>query len=196
MFRPEGQGQVRCGRLDVMKARCVVRPRSICRGGGARSRRRSPAARCRRRWSGRGRRELRARRGRRRRDHDQPGQFVIGSFFVSDGTCPNCQAGYPSSCQHREFVGGAQAELLRVPLADGTLVATPDVPDDTQLPSLLALSDVMATGWWAMVAADVQFGDTSGRGPHPGRECPVLRHVVGGSRHDPPRPRRAGQPPC
>src|SRR5579885_3234293 len=50
------------------------------------------------------------------------GQFVIGSFFASDNTCPNCQAGYQSSCQHRESVGGAQADLLRVPLADGTLV--------------------------------------------------------------------------
>src|SRR5881392_1814854 len=56
------------------------------------------------------------------------GQFVIGSFFASDNTCPNCQAGYQSSCQHRELVGGAQAPLLRVPLAEGTLVATPDVP--------------------------------------------------------------------
>src|SRR5437879_2150406 len=60
----------------------------------------------------------------------KPGQFVIGSFFASDNTCPNCQAGYPSSCQHREFVGGAQAPMLRVPLADGTLLATPDVPSD------------------------------------------------------------------
>src|SRR2546430_16938841 len=49
------------------------------------------------------------------------GQFVIGSFFASDNVCPNCQAGYQSSCQHREFVGGAQAPVLRVPLADGTL---------------------------------------------------------------------------
>ena len=58
------------------------------------------------------------------------GQFVIGSFFASDNTCPNCHAGYQSSCQHKEFVGGAQAPLLRVPLADGTLVATPYVPPD------------------------------------------------------------------
>ncbi len=90
----------------------------------------------------------------------KPGQFVIGSFFASDGTCPNCRHGYPSSCQHREFVGGAQADLLRVPLADGTLVPTPGIPDSTQLPSLLALSDVMPTGWWAATAAGVQPGDT------------------------------------
>src|SRR6266568_1757081 len=56
------------------------------------------------------------------------GQFVIGSFFASDNTCPICRAGYQSSCQHAEFVGGAQAPVLRVPLADGTLVATPGVP--------------------------------------------------------------------
>src|SRR5919197_5583278 len=55
----------------------------------------------------------------------KPGQFVIGSFFASDNTCEICRAGYQSSCVHREGVGegGAQAELLRVPLADGTLVA-------------------------------------------------------------------------
>ena|SRR2546422_11430795 len=55
----------------------------------------------------------------------KPGQFVIGSFFASDNTCPNCRFGYQTSCQHREFVTTAQAPLLGVPLADGTLVATP-----------------------------------------------------------------------
>jgi len=74
------------------------------------------------------------------------GQFVIGSFFASDNVCPNCQAGYQSSCQHREFVGGAQAPVLRVPLADGTLVATSDAPAPDMIPSLLAVSDVMGTG--------------------------------------------------
>ncbi|HZS19770.1 MAG TPA: alcohol dehydrogenase catalytic domain-containing protein, partial [Pseudonocardiaceae bacterium] len=76
----------------------------------------------------------------------RPGQFVIGSFFASDNTCPHCQAGFHSSCQHREPILGAQAEWLRVPLADGTLVATPDRPDDDLIPSLLTLSDVMGTG--------------------------------------------------
>jgi threonine dehydrogenase-like Zn-dependent dehydrogenase len=66
----------------------------------------------------------------------KPGQFVIGSFFASDNTCPNCRIGYQSSCQHREFVGTAQAPVLRVPLANGTLVATPDVPSDDIIPSL------------------------------------------------------------
>src|SRR5436309_8928608 len=90
----------------------------------------------------------------------KPGQFVIGSFFASDNTCPHCQAGYQSSCQHREFVGTAQAPLLRVPLADGTLVATPEVPSADLVPSLLAVSDVMGTGWFAAVAANVKPGAT------------------------------------
>ncbi|MCD6031604.1 MAG: Alcohol dehydrogenase zinc-binding domain protein [Thermomicrobiales bacterium] len=64
----------------------------------------------------------------------KPGQFVIGSFFASDNTCPNCQVGYQSSYQHREFVGGAQAPVLRVPLADGTLVGTPDIPSEDMTP--------------------------------------------------------------
>jgi threonine dehydrogenase-like Zn-dependent dehydrogenase len=90
----------------------------------------------------------------------KPGQFVIGSFFASDNTCPDCRAGYQSSCQHREFVGGAQAPVLRVPLADGTLVPTPDVPSDDLIPSLLAVSDVLGTGWFAAAAANVKPGMT------------------------------------
>jgi len=90
----------------------------------------------------------------------KPGQFVIGSFFASDNTCPHCHHGYQSSCQHKEFVGGAQAPLLRVPLADGTLVATPDVPADDLVPSLLATSDVLGTGWFAADAANVKPGMT------------------------------------
>jgi threonine dehydrogenase-like Zn-dependent dehydrogenase len=90
----------------------------------------------------------------------KPGQFVIGSFFASDNTCPHCQAGYQTSCQHRELVGGAQASRLRVPLADGTLVATPDVPPADLVPALLTLSDVMGTGWFAAEAADVKPGAT------------------------------------
>src|SRR3989441_2930645 len=88
------------------------------------------------------------------------GQSVIGSFFASDNTCLTCQIGYQSSCQHRELVGGAQAPLLRVPLADGTLVATPDVPSEELIPSLLTLSDVMGTGWFAADAANVKAGST------------------------------------
>jgi len=88
------------------------------------------------------------------------GQFVIGSFFASDNTCPTCRIGYQSSCEHRELMGGAQAPFLRVPHADGTLVATSEVPSDDQLPSLLTLSDVMGTGWFAAEAANVKPGKT------------------------------------
>jgi threonine dehydrogenase-like Zn-dependent dehydrogenase len=90
------------------------------------------------------------------------GQFVIGSFFASDNTCEICRAGYQSSCIHRELVGaiGTQAEYARIPLADGTLVATPDVPSDELVPSFLAASDVLGTGWFAAVAAEVGPGKT------------------------------------
>jgi threonine dehydrogenase-like Zn-dependent dehydrogenase len=92
----------------------------------------------------------------------RPGQFVVGSFFASDNTCQICRAGYQSSCIHREPVGaeGAQAELLRVPLADGTLVATPEVPQDELVPSFLAASDVLGTGWFGAVAAEAGLGKT------------------------------------
>jgi threonine dehydrogenase-like Zn-dependent dehydrogenase len=90
-------------------------------------------------------------------DNIRPGQFVVGSFFASDNTCPICQAGYQSACLHREPIG-AQAEYLRVPLADGTLVATPDLPSDDLVPSLLAASDVLGTGWFGAMAAEA--------GPH------------------------------
>src|SRR3954469_24487864 len=85
----------------------------------------------------------------------KPGQFVVGSFFASDNTCPICRAGYQSRCVHGQYVGagGAQAPLLRVPLADGTLVATPDMPSDDLIPSLLATSDVLGTGWFGADAA-------------------------------------------
>jgi threonine dehydrogenase-like Zn-dependent dehydrogenase len=88
----------------------------------------------------------------------EPGQFVIGSFFASDNSCPHCRAGYQTSCQHRQPVGGAQAPLLRVPLADGTLVGTREVPPDDLIPSLLAASDVLGTGWFAADAASVKPG--------------------------------------
>ncbi|WP_346533285.1 zinc-dependent alcohol dehydrogenase family protein [Micromonospora sp. DPT] len=90
----------------------------------------------------------------------RPGQFVVGSFFASDNTCEICRSGYQSSCIHREGVGGAQAQYMRVPLADGTLVATPEVPSDDLIPSLLAASDVLGTGWFAAVAAEVGPGRT------------------------------------
>src|SRR3954452_6616732 len=92
----------------------------------------------------------------------KPGQFVIGSFFASDNTCEICRAGYQTSCVQRQpgAPTGAQAEYTRVPLADGTLVATPELPSDDLVPSLLAASDVLGTGWFGAVAADVQPGKT------------------------------------
>jgi threonine dehydrogenase-like Zn-dependent dehydrogenase len=91
-----------------------------------------------------------------------PGQFVVGSFFASDNTCAICVAGYQSRCVHAEPVGaiGTQAEYARIPLADGTLVATPEVPDDELVPSLLAASDVLGTGWFGAVAAEAGPGKT------------------------------------
>ncbi|MEU1190353.1 zinc-dependent alcohol dehydrogenase family protein [Streptomyces sp. NPDC005859] len=91
----------------------------------------------------------------------KPGQFVIGSFIASDNTCPNCQAGYQTNCMRRDFPNGCQAEYIRVPLADGTLVATPEQPTEELIPGLLTLSDVMGTGWYAAKAAEVRPGSTA-----------------------------------
>jgi len=88
------------------------------------------------------------------------GQFVVGSFAMSDNSCPHCRVGYQSSCQQREWVSRAQAPFMRVALADGTLVATPDLPSKEMLPSLLAASDVLGTGWFAADAANVKQGST------------------------------------
>ena len=90
----------------------------------------------------------------------KPGQFVVGSFCLSDNTCPHCKFGFQSSCEQREFMTGAQAPLARVPLADGTLVATAELPPDDLIASLLATSDVLGTGWYAADAARVQPGST------------------------------------
>ena len=90
----------------------------------------------------------------------RPGQFVVGSFCISDNTCPHCRFGFPSSCEQREFMSAAQAPHARVPLADGTLVATAEVPSDDLIPSLLATSDVLGTGWYAADAARVKPGST------------------------------------
>ncbi|MBK5223322.1 MAG: zinc-dependent alcohol dehydrogenase family protein [Acidimicrobiia bacterium] len=89
--------------------------------------------------------------------------FVVGSFVISDNTCEICQAGYQSRCVHAQFVHGTigtQAEYARIPLADGTLVATPGQPDPDLIPSLLAASDVLGTGWFAAVAAEAGPGKT------------------------------------
>jgi threonine dehydrogenase-like Zn-dependent dehydrogenase len=93
----------------------------------------------------------------------RPGDFVVGTFFSSDNTCEICRAGYQTHCVHRGpgAVPGAQAEYARVPHADGTLVATPGTPDADLVPSLLAASDVLGTGWFAAVAAEVRPGTTA-----------------------------------
>jgi threonine dehydrogenase-like Zn-dependent dehydrogenase len=98
------------------------------------------------------------------------GDFVIAPFVLSDGTCVNCQAGMQTSCLHGAgwgyededgcFVDGGQGEYVRVALADGTLVRTPQMPDDALVPSLLALSDVMGTGHHAALSAGVGPGRT------------------------------------
>jgi threonine dehydrogenase-like Zn-dependent dehydrogenase len=90
----------------------------------------------------------------------KPGQFVVGSFATSDNTCVICRDGYQSSCVQREFMSEAQAPYLRVPSADGTLVSTKDLPPKQLLPSLLATSDVLGTGWFAADAANVKPGKT------------------------------------
>jgi len=97
----------------------------------------------------------------------QVGDFVISPFSFSDGTCRNCQHGFHTACVHGGFFGqggdgdGGQAEYVRVPQASGTLVKVPgsDFTDET-MASLLALTDVMATGYHAAVSADVQAGMT------------------------------------
>ena len=92
------------------------------------------------------------------------GDFVVGSFVISDNTCEICRAGFQSKCVHAEFVHGTigtQAERARIPCADGTLVATPGQPDPDLVPSLLAASDVLGTGWFAAVAAEARSGKTA-----------------------------------
>jgi threonine dehydrogenase-like Zn-dependent dehydrogenase len=88
------------------------------------------------------------------------GQFVVGGFLTSDNTCPVCRAGAHANCRNGTGYDGCQAELIRVQNADGTLLATPDRPDQAMVPSILALSDVMCTGWHAAVSADVRPGST------------------------------------
>src|SRR3954453_3346838 len=92
------------------------------------------------------------------------GDFVVMPFAYSDGTCEFCHEGLPTSCVHRGFFGnggeadGAQAEAIRVPLADGTLYPLPVREDHALVPSLLTLSDVMGTGHHAAVVAKVSRG--------------------------------------
>jgi threonine dehydrogenase-like Zn-dependent dehydrogenase len=98
------------------------------------------------------------------------GDFVIAPFYVCDFTCVNCRNGFSTSCLQGSWWGGddrqghpadgGQGELIRVPLADGTLAVVPGPVDDALIPHLLTLSDVMGTGHHAAVSAGVQKGDT------------------------------------
>ncbi|SDB81123.1 Threonine dehydrogenase [Raineyella antarctica] len=90
----------------------------------------------------------------------RPGQFVVGPFYSCDGTCPHCHAGFSSVCDHLDWYDGCQADAIRIPQADGTLVALDERPDDALVPSVLALSDVMGTGWHAAEMAAVRPGMT------------------------------------
>ena len=91
----------------------------------------------------------------------KPGDFVIAPFCHSDNTCPHCAAGMTSACQNQGFTVGGQAEYALVNQAEGSLVSIDGTPDVEMIPSLLALSDVMATGWHAAVASGVRRGSTA-----------------------------------
>jgi len=93
----------------------------------------------------------------------KPGDFVVGSFWASDNTCVICRAGFQSRCVNAIPMGaiGTQAQRARIPLADGTLVATPGTPPPELIPSLLAASDVLGTGWFGATAAQAGPGKTT-----------------------------------
>ncbi|MBL7498248.1 alcohol dehydrogenase catalytic domain-containing protein [Frankia sp. CNm7] len=93
------------------------------------------------------------------------GDFVVSPFAFADNTCPICRDGFHTACPHGGWygaggVGGAQAEAVRVPQADGTLVKIPTDVDTALLPSLLALSDVYLTGYHAAHMGRVEPGKT------------------------------------
>jgi threonine dehydrogenase-like Zn-dependent dehydrogenase len=123
----------------------------------------------------------------------RPGDFVIVPFCHSDNTCPHCRAGMQSACSNQGWTVSGQAEYALVTQAEGSLVKTDGMPDASMIPSLLTLSDVMATGWHAAVAAGVRQGGTAvvvGDGAV--GLCGVLAaHVMGAetvvamSRHEP-----------
>ncbi|MDQ0029097.1 threonine dehydrogenase-like Zn-dependent dehydrogenase [Arthrobacter bambusae] len=85
----------------------------------------------------------------------KPGDFVVGPFVASGDGCEICQAGFRSYCPNRVEMPtiGTQAEKARIPFADATLIATPGQPGAELIPSLLACSDVLGTGWFAAVSA-------------------------------------------
>jgi threonine dehydrogenase-like Zn-dependent dehydrogenase len=91
----------------------------------------------------------------------RPGDFVIVPFDHCDNTCAHCRHGMQAACENLGFTASGQAEYTRVSQAEGSLVKTDGRPEDALIPSLLALSDVMATGWHAAVAAGVKAGGTA-----------------------------------
>ena len=123
----------------------------------------------------------------------RPGDFVIVPFDHCDNTCAHCRAGMHAACDNLGFTASGQAEYSLVTQAEGSLVKTDGMPDASMVPSLLTLSDVMATGWHAAVAAGVREGGTAvvvGDGAV--GLCGVLAaHVMGAekivamSRHEP-----------
>ena len=116
----------------------------------------------------------------------KPGQFVIGSFFASDNTCLHCQAGYQSSCQHRKFVFLREAPVLRVPLADGTLVATPDVPSEDLIAEPADALRCLGTGWPAEAANPSIMRSQFSRGPRHRSRRPKDRFAAEPSPHGDP----------
>lgn len=86
------------------------------------------------------------------------GDFVVGGFNPSDNTCPVCRKGAQANCQHGAHYDGCQADKIRIPWADGTLLAASTMPEADLIPSILALSDVMCTGWHAAVSAGIGPG--------------------------------------
>jgi threonine dehydrogenase-like Zn-dependent dehydrogenase len=90
-----------------------------------------------------------------------PGDFVIVPFVHCDNTCAHCRGGVTSACARQGFTVGGQGEYALVHQAEGSLVKTDGLPDPALVPSLLALADVMATGWHAAVAAGVRPGATA-----------------------------------
>lgn len=100
----------------------------------------------------------------------EPGDFVIAPFYDCDMTCVNCENGVSASCldggwwgaddRSGAFADDGQGQRVRVPHADGSLVATPEYPPEELIPSLLTLSDVMGTGHHAAVSASVRPGST------------------------------------
>ena len=91
----------------------------------------------------------------------KPGDFVIVPFDHCDNTCAHCRAGMQAACDNLGFTASGQAEYTKVNFADGSLVKTDGMPDAGMIPSLLTLSDVMATGWHAAVASGVTKGSTA-----------------------------------